>query len=281
MKRFSYPLTLIFLLLASCSLVLPGPTTPTPAASPPTFSPTPGIGSNMPSEKDNMTLLYVPTGEFAMGSENGEADEKPVHTVYLDAFWIDQTEVTNGQYAACVSANECVPPSYTGSRTRSSYYGNSEFDNFPVIYVDWNQAKAYCSWAGRRLPTEAEWEKAARGTDGNTYPWGNDVPNRNLLNYNSNVGDTTAVGNYQNGAIPYGAYDMAGNVMEWVNDVYSETYYQGSPSSNPLGPDASSGAVRVLRGGSWYDLDVRSANRYRDAPVFPADHYGFRCASSE
>src|SRR5690242_5474818 len=119
MKRFSYSLTLICLLLASCSLVPPAHTTPTPAAPPPPASPTPGIGSNMPSKKDGMTLLYIPAGEFAMGSESGEPNEKPVHTVYLDAFWIDQTEVTNKQYASCVSAGKCDPPHYTGSRTRS------------------------------------------------------------------------------------------------------------------------------------------------------------------
>ncbi len=271
MHRFPYAVTLIFLLLTSCSLVPPGSATPTPAV-----LPTPGIGSTMYSKNDGMTLFYVPAGEFRMGSENGKPNEKPVHTVYLDAFWMDQTEVTNRQYAVCVSANKCDPPSFTGSRTRSSYYGNSEFDKFPVIYVDWKQANAYCSWAGRRLPTEAEWEKAARGTDGRTYPWGSDAPNKNLLNYNSNVGDTTAVANYQNGVSPYGAHDMAGNVMEWVNDRYSETYYQGSPSSNPEGPDA--GDVRVIRGGSWYDLDVHSAYRYEENQNFPTDHYGFRCA---
>jgi serine/threonine-protein kinase len=129
-------------------------------------TPTLGIGSTMISEKDGMVMVYVPAGEFTMG----EGSDK--HQVNLDAFWIDQTEVTNAMYAQCVVNGDCEPPSFSKSYTRESYYGNTEFDDYPVIYVDWNQANAYCSWAGRRLPTEADWEKAARGTDGRTYPWG-------------------------------------------------------------------------------------------------------------
>jgi formylglycine-generating enzyme required for sulfatase activity len=180
-------------------------------------TPAPGIGSTM-TGKDGMTLLYVPAGEFTMGSETSD-NEKPIHTVNLDAFWIDKTEVTNAMYATCVDAGVCNPPSNTISYTRKSYYGDSEFAEYPVIYVDWNMAKTYCGWAGRRLPTEAEWEKAGRGTGGNIYPWGNDAPNNSLLNYNSEVGDTTEVGAYPDGASVYSALDMAGNVWEWVSSL--------------------------------------------------------------
>lgn len=261
------------------------PVTATFTSLPPT--PTLEVGSTMVSEKDGMVLVYVPAGEFTMGSNFGEDNQKPEHQVVLDAFWADQTEVTNAMYAKCVAANQCDPASDTKSYTHPNYYGNSEFDEYPVINVSWNDAIAYCSWAERRLPTEAEWEKAARGTNGNTYPWGNKLPYVNLLNYNRNVGDTTEVGKYPDGASIYGALDMAGNVWEWVNDWYSETYYQSSPSSNPLGPD--SGTYRVYRGGSWYApyyyyviSGVRSANRgwwYRDPSFTPYD-LGFRCARS-
>ncbi len=284
MNRFPYPVTLIFLLLASCSLVLPTPATLTPAV-----LPTPGIGSTMYSKNDGTTLFYVPTGEFAMGSENGEPNEKPVHAVYLDAFWIDPTEVTNKKYSLCVKAGACIEPLYKSSASRASYYGNSEFDNYPVVYVDWNMANTYCEWAGRRLPTEAEWEKAARGTDGRMYPWGNEIDGTfanfgNPVNSPYNVGDTTEVGKYKTGASPYGAYDMAGNVAEWVRDWYSDTYYQSSPASNPLGPD--SGDVRALRGGSWNYIDfvVRSTSRGgfvpndSDVDLGYRVDIGFRCA---
>jgi len=240
----------------------------------------PSLPIHQVSNKDGMTLLYVPAGEFTMGSDNGNADEKPVHQVNLDAFWIDLTEVTNSMYAKCVKDGKCDPPSSTKSYTHDNYYGNSQFDNYPVIYVSWDNAKAYCTWADRRLPTEAEWEKAARGTNANVYPWGNNAPNSNLLNYNNVVGDTTAVGKYPNGKSLYGAYDMAGNVWEWVADWYSDTYYIGSPSSNPLGPD--SGQDRVLRGGSWnHDYDfVRSADRNGYSPTITDSHFGFRCSRS-
>ena len=226
--------------------------TPTPIFAPTsiiTSTPTLRIGSSMISPKDGMKLLYVPAGNFTMGSIAAWDWDDPQHTLYLDTFWIDQTDITNKMYALCVSDGACNLPSSTSSSTRSSYYGNSEFDNYPVIYVSWSDAAAYCTWAGRQLPTEAEWEKVARGTDRRTYPWGNETPDGSLLNYNTNVDDTTAVGSYPKGASPYGALDMAGNVYQWVNDWYSNGYYQSSPSSNPLGPD--SGQFRVLRGGYW------------------------------
>jgi formylglycine-generating enzyme required for sulfatase activity len=251
--------------------------TSTPAPTKTSIHPTPtlGIGSTM-TGKDGMTLLYVPAGPFEMGSEDGSSDEKPVHTVSLNAFWIDQTEVTNAMYAKCVTDGQCDPLSSIRSYTRDSYYGNSEFDNYPVIYVSWDDANKYCSWADRRLPTEAEWEKAARGTDGNIYPWGDAAPNNNLLNYNSAVGDTTEVDKYPNGVSLYGAYDMAGNVWEWVDDWYDA--YPGNTDSN----SAYGTTYRVLRGGAWDGLDllVRSAYRYWSDPAFTYSLVGFRCSRS-
>lgn len=253
--------------------------TPQPTKTPiPT--PTLGIGSTMIGEKGE-TLVYVPAGEFTMGSDVNP-DEQPIHTVYLDAFWIDQTEVTNKHYKACVDAGMCEPPSPERSYSHANYYGNSEFDDSPVIYVNWDKANRYCEvWAGGDLPTEAQWEKAARGIDARTYPWGNDKPSANLLNFNSNVGDTTVVKNYPNTGSFYGTYDMAGNVWEWVNDFYDEVYYQSSNSANnPLGPE--SGQYRVLRGGSWYSNDsgARSAVRLRYDPSKSVSDFGFRCSRS-
>ena len=259
----------------------------TPAStSIPIFTSTPelGVGSTM-SGQDSMTLLYVPAGNFLMGSSDldklASSDEKPQHTVNLDAFWIDQADVTNAMYAKCVSAGVCNQPNNLSSLTHSSYYGKHAFDNYPVINVTWNMADTYCKWAGRQLPTEAQWEKAARGMDGRIYPWGNSAPDNTLLNYNSNVGDTTAVGNYPKGASPYGALDMAGDVWQWMADWYSDTYYQSSPSSNPFGPD--SGQVRVMRGGSWLNqlYDLRSASRSRFNPSSSFFVIGFRCSRSQ
>ena len=242
-------------------------------------APTPGVGSTVISEKDAMVLVYVPAGEFTMGSENGSSDEMPAHIVYIDPFWIDQIEVTNAMYAKCVADGDaCTPPSAIRSDKRDYYYGVSEYDAYPVTYVSWDQAVAYCSWAGRRLPTEAEWEKAARGVDGRTYPWGSESPNPNLLNSNSIVGDTTEGGKYPAGESIYGAYDMAGNVLEWVYDWYGETYYKNSPTSNPLGQ--ASDVFRVYRGGSWNsdDNSTRSAFRYGSGPSGTSDELGFRCS---
>ncbi|HOU00771.1 MAG TPA: bifunctional serine/threonine-protein kinase/formylglycine-generating enzyme family protein, partial [Anaerolineaceae bacterium] len=221
------------------------------AATPaPTKTPVLGVGSTMVSQVDGMTLVYVPAGEFTMGSPDGVgiSDEHPQHQVYLDAYWIDQTEVTNAMYEECVNDGDCTEPSSYSSYTRDSYYGNTQYADYPVIYVNWNQAQDYCEWAGRELPTEAQWEKAARGTDGRIYPWGDGSPDESLANFAGIIGDTTEVGSYPDGASPYGALDIAGNVWEWVLDRYGEAYYSDSLTSNPVGP--SIGITRVLRGGS-------------------------------
>jgi formylglycine-generating enzyme required for sulfatase activity len=256
----------------------PPPTaTRTPTSIPPTFTPTPGIGSFI--ESDGVTMMFVPAGPFSMGSDQYN-NEKPIHAVNLSAYYIDRFEVTNAAYQRCVEAGACAPPKQSNSFTRTAYYGNPEFDEFPVIYVDWNMAKTYCEWRGDRLPTEAEWEKAARGADGRTYPWGEGI-GCDKANYNFNCkGDTAKVGSYLAGVSPYGLYDMAGNVLEWVNDWYDGNYYQNSPASNPMGP--SSGQYRVLRGGSWGNLGyvVRSAGRRYSTPDNIVNVVGFRCARS-
>jgi len=266
-------------------------------------TPTLGTGSPWTRPADGMVMVYVPEGNFTMGDATNQAlaecqkfrndcqrdwftDEEPLHIVYLDAFWIDRTEVTNAMYAKCVQAGSCQPPSQSSSSTRSSYYGNSQFDDYPVIYVSWNQANDYCTWAGARLPTETEWEKAARGTDGRIYPWGNAAPSCNLANFapyvssNACTGDTQVVGSHPLGGSPYGALDMAGNVWEWVADWYGATYYGQSPTSNPKGPD--SGTKRVLRGGSWGNDEsgIHSAFRNLNDPVSSNVSLGFRCSRS-
>jgi formylglycine-generating enzyme required for sulfatase activity len=229
--------------------------TPTPSFRPPHVA-----GAVMVSPKDGMKLHYVPAGNFLMGDNN--------QTTYVDAFWIDETEVTNRMYALCVAAGTCQPPSNKSSATRVSYYDNTQYTDYPVIYVSWNDAKAYCAWAGRALPSEAQWEKAARGPDGSTYPWGNAAPNKDLLNYNSNIGDTTKVGFYKDVKSFYRTFDMAGNVSEWANDWYD-----------------SSQQHRVLRGGSWtYNTVnlVHSADRIGFVgPDYGLNYIGFRCALSQ
>lgn len=243
------PATLTSIPFSTQTSFPPTPTSRSVRTSTPS-TPTLGIGSTITGE-DGMTLLYVPASEFTMGSDNGNEDEKPAHTVFLDAFWIDRTEVTNKQYASCVNRGACSQPLDTKSPMRSSYYGDVQFQNYPVVYVDWYMAKAYCEWTGRRLPMEAEWEKAARGIDGRIYPWGSTPPNDTLLNYNSPNRDTTQVGKYPDGQSPYGAYDIAGNVWEWVSSLHLPYPYDEADGRE----DLSVYNDRVLRGGAWYHFD--------------------------
>lgn len=246
----------------------------------PTVTPTPApvyeIGSSRIRESDGMVMVYVPEGEFLMGSEDGDSDEQPVHMVYLNSYWIDKFEVTVELYEKCVDAGPCTP-------------GSGQYLNpfFPAN-VNWEKANSYCRWAGGRLPSEAEWEKAARGIDGRIYPWGNFFDQSML---NSGRGESFVitsledmgswidpVGSYPGSASPYGALDMSGNYREWVADWYDENYYSISPTDNPGGPD--SGDFHVLRGGFYSDdeFSVRSANRDISTKTYPpSGSTGFRC----
>jgi len=230
------------------------------------------------SKWDGMPQVFVPEGEFPMGTDNKSfTPSYPQHMVYLNAYWIDQTEVTNGMYANCVASGVCEEYVYDLDGYNSRYSDRAHSD-FPVNYVDWDNANTYCLWVNRRLPTEAEWEKAARGTDGRIYPWGNDPPNQNLMNFNMYLGVPVAVDRYWQGSSPYGALQMAGNLREWVADWFDPSYYRYSPFYNPTGP--LSGTDKSLRGGSYLD-DARSSfsfNRLRHDPDSAGANRGFRCA---
>jgi formylglycine-generating enzyme required for sulfatase activity len=222
-------------------------------------------------DSKDVPMRMVPAEEFLMGSASGDVDEVPVHTVYLDAYYIDKYEVTNVLYKACVNAGVCYPPHDL------NYYGNSQYANHPVLYVDWDMARAYCEWRSAKLPSEAQWEKAARGTDARTYPWGEGI-DCSRANYSGCSGNTSNVMTHQIGISPYGAYDMAGNAWEWVSDWYSDTYYQTSPTRNPPGP--VSGILKVVRSGAWNvgpDV-VRTSLRNAKPPSSFDNDIGFRCA---
>ncbi len=219
-----------------------------------------------------------------MGYPKGYKEESLVHTVYLDAYYMDTYEVTNARYAACVTAGACQPPQNLTSITHPDYYSNPEYASYPVIFATWPAAFDYCSWRGAGLPGEAQWEKAARGgLEGKLYPWGNEDPSiapgaANGVTFDlSHEEDATTVGRYApNG---YGLYDMAGNVWEWPADWYDENYYANSPKNNPTGPET--GQYRIARGGSWNSpvssLRV-SVHHYYFPPTFDDFDIGFRCA---
>jgi formylglycine-generating enzyme required for sulfatase activity len=241
------------------------------------------VDSPMFSEKSGMTFVYIPAGRFIMGNDKGESDQSPAREVDLDAFWIGQTEVTNKQYKICVDANVCEQPASSRSNTQVSYYGNPEFDNYPVLFVNWEKARKFCQWSEGNLPSEAQWEKAARGPEGFIYPWG-DVFNRTALNFcDTNCvaekfnSDVVPVKSYPLGQSGYGAFDMAGNVWEWVDDWYDA--YDGNQSNSiDFGQK-----YRVMRGGSWFNSDMNymlTTYRGKGDPIVEGNFLGFRCAIS-
>lgn len=219
-------------------------------------------------------MILVAEGEFVMGWATGDSDEQPSHIVYLDGFYLDVFEVTVEQYKQCVRAGGCEEPIYAPGCNWDGFEGK----NHPINCMNRRNALAYCSWVGLRLPTEAEWEKAARGTDGRTYPWGYELVGDEANFRGSSIMATEPVGNHPSGVSPYGMHDMGGNVWEWVSDWYSADYYQHSPRERPTGP--SSGEYGVLRGGSWWfdELALPSANRISYHPLLTDVDIGFRCA---
>lgn len=264
-----------------------------------TLTPVPTPFTSRIAAADGMVQMHIPAGVVHMGGMDVllENDELPAHDVNISAFWMDQVEVTNGMYALCVKAGACRQPILLNSDNVSDYFVNENYRDYPVVQVSWYDANAYCQWAGRRLPTEAEWERAARGDDLRNYPWGNEPPNAENSNSLNIVGDTSRVGSYTAGMSPFGVLDMAGNVWEWMADYYDANYYKESPNKNPQGPDNGGlNHLRVLRGGSFQDdqFSLRVSNRgYEKGPdpsALPNDlaYYGsssvkigFRCAQSE
>lgn len=278
--------------------------------------------TSSPSE-DGAEMILIPAGEFLRGASFDDISElralcpncpidqledaQPQAMVYLDAFWIDKTEVTNAQFSEFVddtgyltTAERTNDYSYVQDITLRDfvYVGDADWqhpqggissiigqDVRAVTQISWQDAYAYCEWAGKRLPTEAEWEKAARGDDGRIFPWGNNPPDPNFLNFDFSPGTIVSVGRYPDGASPYGVLDMPGNVWEWVADYYTEDYYGDAPDANPQGP--SNGEGRVMRGGSWaseydpYLLFVTTFYRLWNYDYISSDVLGFRCASSQ
>lgn len=309
---------------AACSSGGPASTAPAPVASPtrvvPPKASSPGETWTHPT--DGAILVYVPEGEFDMGANKEDdpeayVDEMPKHRVWLDGFWIDRTEVTQGQFDQCVRAGGC---GLSAKEWQEQH--DQATSNLPVVGVTWEQAKAYCEWAGGHLPTEAQWEKAARGMDGRRYPWGNEAPDGTRLNYcdvrctaseewKDSTGDdghiyVAPVGLFPAGASPYGALDMMGNVEEWIADWYDPEYYQNSPDRNPPGPETPglypyiANKGRVVRGGSFLGSPtsftptapdgsvspfgpvslLRATARWLQGPEFPSPALGFRCVVS-
>lgn len=302
-------LTLCTTVLIACGRSVTTPTgTSIPTVAAPTIEPmpeNPSLGDSW-IRPGGALMVYVPAGEFEMGSTGNEVDnamavcnnyydcdrgrfenELPVHAVTIESFWIDQTEVTNAQYTQCVAAGICAPPA-KGYTSPSENYGDSAYGNYPVVNVNWYQAVAYCAWVGARLPTEAEWEYAARGKEGRKYPWGDEFDGTRLnfcdarckyswaeKQFDDGYVNTAPVGSYLNGASWCGALDLAGNVWEWTADLYSDYALSQQASQMEVFVEDR----RVIRGGAWDDISsfARSAYRHWDLPIYQVDSYGFRC----
>lgn len=307
------PLVLALLAMALCACTRASP--PSQPMATPAVSPSPQAGGGGPpacteigqqwlAPVDGATLLCVPAGEFLMGAADDDAeagdaeagdDEKPQHSVYLAAFWIDRTEVSNANFSQCMADGACRPQVYG-----AEYADHPAYGAYPALLYEVEDALAYCAWAGRRLPTEAEWEKAARGTDGRLFPWGDtlDCSKANYYDCKEAIAQvnganplppcgyrgacqTTPVDAYLSGASPYGVLNMAGNVWEWVSDWYAPGYYAHSPASDPAGP--GSGDFKVRRGGGSTSLarDLGVTVRASGQPHHYFDgQMGFRCAAS-
>ena len=292
---------------ATASVPTEIPSTPAPIQTPPT----PTQANYKVSEKDQMEMIYVEGGEFIMGTEDIEAQrilegngrqypEVPMHKVTLDGFWIDKYEVTTGQYLKCVEAGACEEakqnnPIFAGA----DYYNNPKYANYPIINVTWYEARAYCTWVGRRLPTEAEWEKAARGIDGRKYTWGNEPVSNDVANlcdkycsarypnpkFNDGFSETAPVGSFPKGASPYGVMDMAGNVWEWTSSI-PMLYPYDTNDGREAQQDVEYGSKwpeRVWRGGTWTNgySWLRASLRYRSVANYWNNNLGFRCAAND
>jgi len=278
------------------------PPTEVPEISTPTTLPAVGLPDTYRGD-DRALMRLVPEGEFLMGSSLSQIDdavrtcqanpdgdscsksdfnsESPQRTVFISSFYMDEKEVTNALYRDCVNSGQCdALESGTGRYRRSEYYADPQYSDYPVVWASWNDARDYCSWAGKRLPTEAEWEKAARGENGRIFPWGDlfDVSRANTQDRGTER--ITATGNYLSGATPYGVLDMAGNVWEYVADWFDPDYYREAPARDPQGPGSSPNGHRVLRSGSYanYQHYARVANRGSVTPGSSTQFRGIRCA---
>ncbi len=292
MKRLTWMFLAGTLLLAACTPASnPSPTTaslPTPiptivtsapeATQPPTLVPVSLAGPQSGTSMvwiDGSQLAYVPAGDFIMGMGVGNAPQK---TVTLDGYWIGVSDVTNKMYAQCVATGNCAAPA---QEVGTPVYTNPDYGDYPVVGVTWDMAANYCQWAQGGLPTEAQWEKAARGQNAAVYPWGNDNIACDLLNFKGCLGHTNGVNDYPAGRSPYGLLDMAGNVFQWVNDYYEEHYYDGMPAQNPPGP--ASGDTHVIRGSSFESeaAQTLSAVRHFGNPAYHSRDLGFRCVVNQ
>lgn len=302
MKKIISVLLFVFF-LSACNLSASGPAAPatplppepteTPAPPTPTITPTPTFAPLEMTDAFGVPMMFVPAGEFRLGDTLLASDDnQPIHEVYVDAFYMDKYEVSNALYASCVNAGVCAPPGSESLQTLKEYYGNPEYDNYPVVFVSWYQARAYCEWRGARLPTEAEWEKAARG-GARIFPWGHAFKGNVVsfcerscdnpaawLNHDDGHPYTMPVDSFPDGQSPYGIYNMAGNISEWTSSLFvNYPYNKDDGRENP-----QSSGDRVIRGGAWdapSDYALRSANRGWATSIGEYDTVGFRCVRDE